>query len=158
MPLELSPEDFDLLADHVCRAASGYLAGLDRRASFPVTSGTATAEAFERPLPEQGVGSAVFDDLAVIADHARPGNARFFGYVLGSGEPVAAIADLYASVLNQNVTAWRSVVGEPHGSGYGPRDQGACERGRRPALRGVCLRRGPHVGAEGVGGARRRPR
>src|SRR6266540_5304419 len=77
MPLELSPEDFDLLADHVCRAASGYLAGLDRRASFPVTSGTATAEAFERPLPEQGVGSAV-------------------------------IADLYASVLNQNVTAWRS--------------------------------------------------
>src|SRR6266545_4070634 len=108
MPLELSPEDFDLMADHVCRAASGYLAGLDRRASFPVTSGTATAEAFERPLPEQGVGSAVFDDLAIIADHARPGNARFFGYVLGSGEPVAAIADLYASVLNQNVTAWRS--------------------------------------------------
>jgi aromatic-L-amino-acid decarboxylase len=29
-------------------------------------------------------------------------------YVLGSGEPVAAVGDLYASVLNQNVTAWRS--------------------------------------------------
>jgi aromatic-L-amino-acid/L-tryptophan decarboxylase len=29
-------------------------------------------------------------------------------YVLGSGEPVAAIGDLHASVLNQNVTAWRS--------------------------------------------------
>jgi aromatic-L-amino-acid decarboxylase len=28
--------------------------------------------------------------------------------VLGSGEPVAAVADLLASVLNQNVTAWRS--------------------------------------------------
>ena len=28
--------------------------------------------------------------------------------MLGSGEPVAAIGDLYASVLNQNVTAWRS--------------------------------------------------
>jgi glutamate/tyrosine decarboxylase-like PLP-dependent enzyme len=63
---------------------------------------------FERPLPEQGVGSAAFDDLAVIADHSRPGNARFFAYVLGSGEPVAALGDLYASVLNQNVTAWRS--------------------------------------------------
>src|SRR6266567_3246153 len=73
MPLELSPEDFALLADRVCRAASEYLADLD-----------------------------------VIADHSRPGNARFFGYVLGSGEPVAAIGDLYASVLNQNVTAWRS--------------------------------------------------
>lgn len=108
MPLELSPEDFDLLVDRVCRAAGGYLAGLDGRASFPPISGAATAGVFERPLPEQGVGSAVFDDLAVIADHSRPGNARFFGYVLGSGEPVAAIGDLYASVLNQNVTAWRS--------------------------------------------------
>ncbi len=108
MPLELSPEDFALLAGRVCRAASHYLADLDGRASFPATSGAATAEALDRPLPEQGVGSAVFDDLALIADHSRPGNARFFAYVLGSGEPVAAIGDLYASVLNQNVTAWRS--------------------------------------------------
>ena len=107
MPLELSPEDFALLADRVCRAASEYLANLDGRASFPATSGAATAGALDRPLPEQGVGSAAFDDLAVIADHSRPGNARFFAYVLGSGEPVAAIGDLYASVLNQNVTAWR---------------------------------------------------
>jgi len=108
MPLELTPEDFDILADRVCRAASDYLAGLDGRRSFPATSGTATAEVFERPLPEEGAGIAAFDDLAAIADHSRPGNARFFGYVLGSGEPVAAIGDLYASVLNQNVTAWRS--------------------------------------------------
>jgi aromatic-L-amino-acid/L-tryptophan decarboxylase len=108
MPLEVSPGDFDLLADRVCRAASDYLVGLDGRASFPATSGTATAEVFDQPLPEQGAGSAAFDDLAVIADHSRPGNARFFAYVLGSGEPVAAIGDLYASVLNQNVTAWRS--------------------------------------------------
>ena len=28
--------------------------------------------------------------------------------MLGSGEPIGALADLYASVLNQNVTAWRS--------------------------------------------------
>jgi aromatic-L-amino-acid decarboxylase len=108
MPLELSPEDFHLLADRVSGAASEYLAGLDRRASFPATSGTATAEVFEQSLPEQGMGSAAFDDLAVLADHSRPGNARFFGYVLGSSEPVAALGDLYASVLNQNVTAWRS--------------------------------------------------
>ena len=108
MPLEVSGEDFDLLADRVCRAASGYFAGLDGRASFPATSGSVTAELFEWPLPEQGVGRAAFDDLAVISGHSRPGNARFFGYVLGSGEPVAALGDLYASVLNQNVTAWRS--------------------------------------------------
>jgi glutamate/tyrosine decarboxylase-like PLP-dependent enzyme len=39
---------------------------------------------------------------------SRVQNGRFFGYVLGSGEPVGSVADLLASVLNQNVTAWRS--------------------------------------------------
>jgi len=39
---------------------------------------------------------------------SRAQNGRFFGYVLGSGDPVGAVADLLASVLNQNVTAWRS--------------------------------------------------
>jgi aromatic-L-amino-acid/L-tryptophan decarboxylase len=67
-----------------------------------------TPRVFGRSLPEQGAGGAAVDDLAVIADHSRPGNARSLAYVLGSGEPVAAIGDLYASVLNQNVTAWRS--------------------------------------------------
>src|SRR5450755_4052242 len=108
MPLELPPDDFEILADRACRAATDYLAGLDARPAAPQTSGTATAEMFDRPLPEEGMGSAAFDDLTAIADHSRPGNARFFAYVLGSGEPVAALGDLYASVLNQNVTAWRS--------------------------------------------------
>ena len=35
MPLELPPEDFDLLADRVCRAASDYLAGLSRACIVP---------------------------------------------------------------------------------------------------------------------------
>src|ERR1022692_2067847 len=108
MPLELRPDDFEILADRACRAATDYLAGLDARPSPAQASGTATAEIFDRPLPEEGMGSAAFDDLTAIADHSRPGNGRFFGYVLGSGEPVAAIGDFYASVLNQNVTAWRS--------------------------------------------------
>jgi len=44
-----------------------------------------------------------------LSSICRAPRARaFFGYVLGSGEPVAALADLLASVLNQNVTAWRS--------------------------------------------------
>jgi glutamate/tyrosine decarboxylase-like PLP-dependent enzyme len=50
----------------------------------------------------------VFDDLARVAAHSRAGNGRFFGYVFGSGEPVGALADFYASVLNQNLAAWRS--------------------------------------------------
>jgi aromatic-L-amino-acid/L-tryptophan decarboxylase len=108
MGLDLPGEEFGLLADRVCQLAREYLTGLDGRASFPLTSGTATAEWFEQPPPEDGMGRAALDDLAAITDHSRPGNGRFFAYVLGSGEPVAALGDLYASVLNQNVTAWRS--------------------------------------------------
>jgi aromatic-L-amino-acid/L-tryptophan decarboxylase len=46
--------------------------------------------------------------LQTVLSQSRANNGRFFGYVLGSGEPVAALADLLASVANQNVTAWRS--------------------------------------------------
>lgn len=108
LPLELSSHEFAELADRVVLAASEYLAGLEDRLSFPPTSGAETSEAFGLELPEMGVGAAVFDELADVAAHARAGTGRFFGYVLGSGEPVAALADLYASVLNQNVTSWRS--------------------------------------------------
>jgi aromatic-L-amino-acid/L-tryptophan decarboxylase len=43
-----------------------------------------------------------------VVRHSRAQNSRFFGYVLGSAEPAAVAADLLCSVLNQNVTAWRS--------------------------------------------------
>jgi glutamate/tyrosine decarboxylase-like PLP-dependent enzyme len=54
------------------------------------------------------MGDRAFDALRDVIAHSRAQNGRFFGYVHGSGEPVAAIADLLASVLNQNLTAWRS--------------------------------------------------
>ena len=55
MPLELPPDDFEILANRACRAAVDYLAGLDARPSAPQTSGTATAEISDRPLPEEGM-------------------------------------------------------------------------------------------------------
>ncbi len=38
----------------------------------------------------------------------RNGHPRFFGYVCGSAEPVAILADALATAFNQNLTAWRS--------------------------------------------------
>jgi hypothetical protein len=61
----------------------------------------------QAPAARAGCGGAAVDDLAVIADRSRPGNARFLAYVPDSGEPVAAIGDLHA-VLNQDAAAWRS--------------------------------------------------
>lgn len=111
MPLELSPEEFRRLAERAVEQAAGYLAGLERRPSFPRTSGEETAKIFGGTAPEQGMGMAAFDAVSQLMEHSRPGNGRFLGYVFGSGEPVGAIADLVASVVNQNVTAWRSSPG-----------------------------------------------
>jgi glutamate/tyrosine decarboxylase-like PLP-dependent enzyme len=106
--LPLTPEEFRALADRVVDLAAGLLADLPAARTFPETSGAEVSAAFDAPLPEDGLGPAALDALARVVALSRPPGPRFFGYVLGSGEPVAALGDLLASVLNQNVTAWRS--------------------------------------------------
>jgi len=106
--LETSPQDLRRLLQRASEMAAVHWESLPQRPSYPATSGLQLKQLFEQQLPEKGFGDAAFDDFATIADNIRPGNGRFFGYVLGSGEPVAAIADLLASALNQNLTAWRS--------------------------------------------------
>lgn len=106
--LEIPLQDFRRLADTVTEAACQYLGTLDTRPTFPPTSGKRTEELFDHPLPEAGLGPDAFTAIGDVIGHSRAQNGRFFGYVLGSGEPIGALADLLASVLNQNVTAWRS--------------------------------------------------
>jgi len=107
-PVEISDQDFRTLAERVIELACGYLDGLDSQPISPQLSGEESVRLFDSPLPEQGIGQAVLDKIRDLTLASRAQNGRFFGYVLGSGEPVAAVADLLASVLNQNVTAWRS--------------------------------------------------
>ena len=106
--LRVSGEEFRDLASRVVALADGLYAGLDGARSYPDTSGLLVRRAFDEPLPRQGLGSAAFEALAEVVRLSRLPTPRFFGYVLGSGEPVAALGDLLASILNQNVTAWRS--------------------------------------------------
>jgi aromatic-L-amino-acid/L-tryptophan decarboxylase len=106
--LLLSASDFRALAAGVTALAGDYLAGLEQRRTFPQVTGEQSLKAFGDTLPEEGLGPAALGGLHEVLELSRPPSPRFFGYVLGSGEPVAALADLLASVLNQNVTAWRS--------------------------------------------------
>jgi aromatic-L-amino-acid decarboxylase len=106
--LEVSPDEFRRLAEKVTQLSADYLRELDSRPISPSTTGEETERLFRTPLSEKGVGAEVLAGLQDVIEHSRAQNGRFFGYVLGSGEPVAAVADLLASVLNQNVTAWRS--------------------------------------------------
>jgi glutamate/tyrosine decarboxylase-like PLP-dependent enzyme len=107
-PLEISPSQFRRLADRVAHVAEDYLANADSVPVAPRVSGDESARLFDGPLPEQGMGESAFDRLPDVLRVSRANNGRFFGYVLGSGDPVGATGDLLASILNQNVTAWRS--------------------------------------------------
>jgi glutamate/tyrosine decarboxylase-like PLP-dependent enzyme len=161
-PLEISLSDFRKLVAEVSELATSYLETLDSLPTFPSTSGEEAAGVFSAELPESGMGRNAVVALHDVARLSRRQNARFFGYVLGSGEPVGAAADLLASVINQNVTAWRSgpaavtiertVVGwlaEAIGcSGF----QGSLTGGGSPAnLMGLAMAREARLGANEKG-------
>jgi aromatic-L-amino-acid decarboxylase len=107
-PIEISTDQFLRLAERVTQLAAEYLDHIDTQAISPATNGEETLHLFHSPMPEDGIGEDALNSLEDVMRFSRAQNARFFGYVLGSGEPVGAVADLLASVLNQNVTAWRS--------------------------------------------------
>lgn len=106
--LDISSEQFRILAYRVADLCADFLQDLPEKESYPLTSGEETQQVFGKLLPEEGIGEKAYEDLQRVMDLSRAPSPRFFGYVLGSGEPVAATADLVASILNQNVTAWRS--------------------------------------------------
>jgi aromatic-L-amino-acid/L-tryptophan decarboxylase len=106
--LEISDQELSRLTEDALGLARDYWASVEERPAFPVTSGAQTTALFSRPWLEEGLGRKVLQDFKTIADHSRPSGGRFFGFVLGSGEPVGAIGDFLAAVLNQNVTSWRS--------------------------------------------------
>lgn len=106
--LKLSDHDLYALMDQTVDMAKSYWGTLEERSAYPEVSGRLTSALFSRPWTEDGLGRGVFNDFSLIADSSRPSGARFFGYIFGSGEPIGALADWMAAVLNQNVTAWRS--------------------------------------------------
>ncbi|HVJ33397.1 MAG TPA: aminotransferase class V-fold PLP-dependent enzyme [Terriglobia bacterium] len=106
--LQISDRDLSRLVDEAADIAKAYWASLPQRPTYPKTSGKQTTELFSRPWAEEGRGREVLHDFDQITEHVRPSTGGFFGYVAGSGEPVGAVGDWLAAVLNQNVTAWRS--------------------------------------------------
>ncbi|MGB7554513.1 MAG: pyridoxal-dependent decarboxylase [Candidatus Korobacteraceae bacterium] len=107
-PLVLSDADYKAVFERITQLSLEYVASVNERPTFPKITGSESEALFAKPLPDKGMGDRALDDLAAVIRSVRVTGPRFFGYVLGSGEPVGAAADLLASVLNQNVTAWRS--------------------------------------------------
>jgi len=107
-PLEISDNEFRRLSAEVVDLSAEFLSSLEQRAIFPETSGAIVEKLFDVEAPEHGMGEHALTGLRDVMKHARAQNGRFFGYVQGPGEAVSALGDLFASILNQNMTAWRS--------------------------------------------------
>jgi glutamate/tyrosine decarboxylase-like PLP-dependent enzyme len=107
--LSLPADVFRSLAHQLSDFTADYLQSLPDLPSYPPgITGAQTEALFSGEIPLQGIGAAAFDDLPRVFEYARPSSPRFFGYVFGSGEPIGALGDFAAGVLNQNATAWRS--------------------------------------------------
>src|SRR5271157_3086010 len=107
-PLVLPGQEYRVAYLRIAQLALDFLETIDQRPCFPNITGVESVNLFAQSLPDHGMGPSALDVLDKVIAASRPPSPRFFGYVLGSGEPVAAGADLLASVLNQNATAWRS--------------------------------------------------
>jgi glutamate/tyrosine decarboxylase-like PLP-dependent enzyme len=91
-----------------------YHDGLRSRRLAPDTTSAEIRATFERALPERGAGFPAV--LAQLEERLLPlmrhnGHPRMFGYVQSPGVAIASLADLLASTLNANLTAWRSAPG-----------------------------------------------
>jgi glutamate/tyrosine decarboxylase-like PLP-dependent enzyme len=106
--MDIGHDDLRRLYDEVAGLALEYLGQLDARPIQPTASAAELDALLGGELPERGAGHAILDSLRPALGGLRAQNGRFLGYIMGSGEPVGAAADLLASVVNQNLTAWRS--------------------------------------------------
>ena len=112
--LDPSPDAIRAMAADVIDWVAGYHESIRERAVFPRTSAQALQERLGEPLPQDGRDFASLLDTfrdVVVANARHNAHPRSLGYVSSPGTAVAALADLLASVLNANLTAWRSGPG-----------------------------------------------
>jgi glutamate/tyrosine decarboxylase-like PLP-dependent enzyme len=106
----MDPDELRELAERTTELVANYFATISDLPVFPKTSGAEITERFDSALPLTGEPlQSIFADYQSIIDCSRHnGHPRFFGYVASPATPPGAFADLIASALNSNVTAWRS--------------------------------------------------
>src|SRR5437667_3552443 len=111
LSLDPSLEDMRRWGNAAIDLMAEYLASIRDRQVYPNTSSNQIREQLDEALPvERSDFDAVLatfrDTIIKLSRHnAHP---RMFGYVQAPGTAIAAIADLLASTLNANLTAWRS--------------------------------------------------
>jgi aromatic-L-amino-acid/L-tryptophan decarboxylase len=109
--LEPSADEIRDWGNSVTQFMIDYLGGLRDRPVYRHTSSRDIRDGLDPALPTKGID---FDGLlkvfreTIIPFSRQNAHPRMFGYVQSPGTPIAAFADLLASMLNANLTIWRS--------------------------------------------------
>src|SRR5437764_12738871 len=109
--LNPSIEEVRRWGNAVTETVADYLGSIRERRLYPQTTSSQIREQLDQTLPEQATD---FESLLghfrnVVVELSRHNaHPRMFGYVQAPGTAIAGFADLLASMLNANLTAWRS--------------------------------------------------
>jgi aromatic-L-amino-acid/L-tryptophan decarboxylase len=109
--LDPSADEIRDWGNSVIQLMADYLGDLRDRRVYGQMSSREIRDQFDAALPIKGID---FDGLlkvfrdTIIPFSRQNAHPRMFGYVQSPGIPVAAFADLLASILNANLTVWRS--------------------------------------------------
>ena len=110
-PLDPSADQIQRWGHAAIEVMANFLGSLRDQPVYPQTTAGKIRENLDRTLPNEGVQfERLLETLRdVIVPMSRlNGHPRMFGYVQAPGTAIGAIADLLASTLNANLTAWRS--------------------------------------------------
>jgi aromatic-L-amino-acid/L-tryptophan decarboxylase len=109
--LDPPADEIHRMANAAVELMAEYLVTIRDRPLYPNTTSREIRDRLDRELPQEPLE---FDRLLgtfrdVLIEFSRHnGHPRMFGYVQAPGAAIAAIADFLASILNANLTAWRS--------------------------------------------------
>src|SRR6266566_9694959 len=109
--LEPSADEIRAWGNSAIKLITEYLGGLRNRPVYRHTSSREIRDGLDPALPTKGID---FDGLlkvfreTIVPFSRQNAHPRMFGYVQSPGTPIAAFADLLASMLNANLTIWRS--------------------------------------------------
>src|SRR5438876_9582490 len=112
--LDPSADEIRDWGNSVIQLMSDYLRNLRDRRVYRHMSSREIRDRLDAVLPTKGTD---FDGLLkvfredIIPFSRQNAHPRMFGYVQSPGTPLAAFADLLASLLNANLTVWRSAPG-----------------------------------------------
>src|SRR6201981_1561705 len=109
--LDPSADEIRAWGDSVIELMADYLGALRDRGVYRHMFSRRIRNRLDAAVPTKGTD---FDGLLkvfredIIPFSRQNAHPRMFGYVQSPGTPIAAFADLLASMLNANLTIWRS--------------------------------------------------